>query len=495
MSRRARELALERFAANSRRQLNKSGQLVGIGLDLTIGLMTLDLHDWVSVLTSGQKTQGSLLDAGMANIEGSLKRYRAKMAKDFTEWVRVDKNHSKWEAHNPRSTLTSLTFEWRWIGERSKNADFEVQNDVRNYLNRWLDNELNTTQGERAAEVRTTGITYEHGSQREGDALNIPQMEPRRRNSEGATGRAGARNFRGTSSEARIIDALDFTGNIRNRNTTEVFRNYLIDYFGYDQTLLQNRSRDKFADSFVIQGRMTFDNRTSTMNPGTLDRIIQEDFERIFGSSSSEPNEYFKKIANKYIEDNLLNTTALDLWADSKNPKDDLIEAGIDSIVTSVVKANKRAKRLTTPYKSKKKTARSSTKNKKLKGRKRTTPKRSPKQRTKDTNNFGKDPIALKELINNLLPSKILPKMQSPALVNRTGRFRESAEVTNVLIGPRGGVQIDYTYQRNPYEVFEPGSGSPLANQYRDPRRIIGGTIREIAQQIMGKKFIKTRRV
>ena len=85
--------------------------------------------------------------------------------------------------------------------------------------------------------------------------------------------------------------------------------------------------------------------------------------------------------------------------------------------------------------------------------------------------------------------------MQAPALVNRTGRFRHSAEVTNVVIGPRGGTQIDYTYQRNPYEVFEPGSGSPLANQYRDPRRIIGGTIREIAQQIMSKKFITVRRV
>jgi len=105
------------------------------------------------------------------------------------------------------------------------------------------------------------------------------------------------------------------------------------------------------------------------------------------------------------------------------------------------------------------------------------------------------NPIALKELINQQLPSRILPKMQAPALVNRTGRFRHSAEVTNVVIGPRGGTQIDYTYQRNPYEVFEPGSGSPLANQYRDPRRIIGGTIREIAQQIMGKKFITVRRV
>ena len=114
---------------------------------------------------------------------------------------------------------------------------------------------------------------------------------------------------------------------------------------------------------------------------------------------------------------------------------------------------------------------------------------------TKQAQAIGGNVLALKELINKLLPDAILAKMQSPALVNRTGRFRRSAEVTNAMIGPRGGVQIDYTYQREPYEVFEPGSGSPLANQYRDPRRIIGGTVREIAQSIMGKKFVRVRRV
>jgi hypothetical protein len=105
------------------------------------------------------------------------------------------------------------------------------------------------------------------------------------------------------------------------------------------------------------------------------------------------------------------------------------------------------------------------------------------------------NPLALAELINKMLPEAILAKMQAPALVNRTGRFRESAEVTNVMVGPRGGTNVEYTYQRNPYEVFEPGSGSPLANQYRDPRKIIGGTVRELAQVIMGRKFVKTRRV
>lgn len=101
--------------------------------------------------------------------------------------------------------------------------------------------------------------------------------------------------------------------------------------------------------------------------------------------------------------------------------------------------------------------------------------------------------VALKELLNQVLPDMLLGKMQAPALVNRTGRFRNSAEVTNTMIGPRGGVQVDYTYQRNPYEVFEPGGR--LYTPDRNPQKIIGETIREVAQQIMGRKFIKTRRV
>ena len=84
--------------------------------------------------------------------------------------------------------------------------------------------------------------------------------------------------------------------------------------------------------------------------------------------------------------------------------------------------------------------------------------------------------------------------MQSPALNYRTGRFANSAEVTEVMMGPRGGLQsIDYTYQRNPYETFEPGGKQ--GSIQRDPRKLIGGTIRELAQGIIGRKMIPTRRV
>lgn len=103
------------------------------------------------------------------------------------------------------------------------------------------------------------------------------------------------------------------------------------------------------------------------------------------------------------------------------------------------------------------------------------------------------DLLKLKNLINAMLPDELLAQMELPRLRNRTGRFRNSAQVTDIRVGPRGGTEIDYTYQLNPYQTFEPGGAQGSTN--RDPRALIGGTIREIAQELMGAKFIKTRRV
>ena len=103
------------------------------------------------------------------------------------------------------------------------------------------------------------------------------------------------------------------------------------------------------------------------------------------------------------------------------------------------------------------------------------------------------NPMALKNLINSVLPQMVALRMNPPALRYRTGRFANSARVTKVMEGPRGGLQADYTYMRNPYETFEPGGkqGSTM----RDPRKIIGETIRDIVAQSMQNRFIKTRRI
>jgi hypothetical protein len=103
------------------------------------------------------------------------------------------------------------------------------------------------------------------------------------------------------------------------------------------------------------------------------------------------------------------------------------------------------------------------------------------------------NPLALADFINKGLPKAIKGNMGVPALVNRTGRFAESAEVKNITMGPRGATVAEYTYQKNPYQVFEPGNA--MGSTYRDPRKIIGESVRQIAQSIMRDRFIRTRRI
>ena len=50
--------------------------------------------------------------------------------------------------------------------------------------------------------------------------------------------------------------------------------------------------------------------------------------------------------------------------------------------------------------------------------------------------------------------------MQPPGLANRTGRFASSVKVTEIQQTPKGFPSIGYTYRKNPYQVFEEGSGN-----------------------------------
>jgi|14_taG_2_1085336.scaffolds.fasta_scaffold01592_6 hypothetical protein len=112
------------------------------------------------------------------------------------------------------------------------------------------------------------------------------------------------------------------------------------------------------------------------------------------------------------------------------------------------------------------------------------------RQASLQTNN---NPLALEALLNELLPKVVASKMTSPALNFRTGRFAASAEAKDVMVGPRGGLNVNYTYMRDPYETFEPGNA--MGSTQRDPRKIIGESVREIAQSIIGDRFLRIRRV
>jgi len=103
-------------------------------------------------------------------------------------------------------------------------------------------------------------------------------------------------------------------------------------------------------------------------------------------------------------------------------------------------------------------------------------------------------PLQMIGLINKALPDTVRKNMREPALVNRTGRFAESVQVTDIVQTPKGFPSIGYTYQRNPYQVFEEGSSGNWANGNRDPRDLIDKSIREIAAQFAIGRFY-TRRV
>ena len=96
--------------------------------------------------------------------------------------------------------------------------------------------------------------------------------------------------------------------------------------------------------------------------------------------------------------------------------------------------------------------------------------------------------MALKALINELLPRAVAQNMVSPALQYRTGRFANSVRVDNITQGPRGGnTMIEASYMNNPYETF--ARGGKMYTSQRDPERLIRKSVRQVASGIIGAKF------
>lgn len=115
--------------------------------------------------------------------------------------------------------------------------------------------------------------------------------------------------------------------------------------------------------------------------------------------------------------------------------------------------------------------------------------------KTKAQKGVASDPFRLMVLINKELPETVRKNMRAPGLENRTGRFADSVKLTDVVQTPQGFPSLGYTYQKNPYQVFEVGNGrSGWATPERDPRLLIDKSIREVAAQFAIGRFY-TRRV
>jgi hypothetical protein len=119
---------------------------------------------------------------------------------------------------------------------------------------------------------------------------------------------------------------------------------------------------------------------------------------------------------------------------------------------------------------------------------------KTAKKKERAKSSAASQPLQLLGLINQKLPETVRKNMQSPALVNRTGRFADSVKVTEIAQTSKGFPSMGYTYQRNPYQVFEEGSKGNWSNGDRDPRDLIDKSIREIAAQFAIGRFY-TRRV
>ena len=101
--------------------------------------------------------------------------------------------------------------------------------------------------------------------------------------------------------------------------------------------------------------------------------------------------------------------------------------------------------------------------------------------------------IQLMGLLNAKLPRTVASNMGAPRLENVTGRFASSVRVTDVTRTPTGFPSIGYTYQRDPYGVYEASSGTRFASTQRDPRTLIDASIREIAVELMTTRLYTRR--
>lgn len=284
----------------------------------------------------------------------------------------------------------------------------------------------------------------------------------------------------------------------------DVMEDWIDQTFGYKLELKKGRTAQSIKDQITMEGILMPPNNAK--NPDLWDTVLKQEFikfmeeegtfvdyvvkkmeksktdaEKIF-SDSDGPGAWLKQNAPRVVAEQFKHLT-------KKGTPD--MRFNVNKELFKKVKIDKKSALTDTTKKKKSKT-------KQIKGKKKRYPigatraVASRKKRPAGGVPQGQNVMALKEVLNKLLPPQVLKNMGLPRLVNRTGRFKDSAEITNIVMGPRGGMTIDYTYQRDPYEVFEPGNR--LGNQYRDPKHIIGLSIREIvAMQMKGANPIIRR--
>jgi len=98
-----------------------------------------------------------------------------------------------------------------------------------------------------------------------------------------------------------------------------------------------------------------------------------------------------------------------------------------------------------------------------------------------------KNLLKVKRAINARLPAEVRRNMGKPGLTNRTGRFSNSAEVTEILPAAQT-LMVKYTYRLNPYETFENTGKKRWPTGY-NPKPLIAKSIRGLALGLIDEKL------
>tara|TARA_B100001093_G_C26836469_1_gene1018555 strand:+ start:1183 stop:2541 length:1359 start_codon:yes stop_codon:yes gene_type:complete len=237
-----------------------------------------------------------------------------------------------------------------------------------------------------------------------------------------------------------------------------------------------NISTDKVdkKDTIIIKIESASKNRSRGQKSGLRSRKLQQKIKKFLQNSKFEDVTASDSIKEQNIKK--LKNVAIQPFLNKTNIK---VSKGKEIVKETKVKRTKKVKSKI------KSTALLLNERVRVKGRKR------KEKATSSTSEL----LRMIAMINKRLPDVVRKNMQEPALQNRTGRFADSVEVTEIVPTPKGFPSVGYTYRKNPYQVFEMGQGEPpWATPERDPRKLIDRSIREVAAQLaMGRLF--TRRV
>ena len=424
-----------------------------------------------------------------------------------------------WKLDGPsKLTKTNLTFYYKRPLISGKNtADFKKS--LEENFNEMLKKEVKEL-------IKTKKfIEYSHGrslpkdfqKEKEGQ-MSAPSMRNEQEfKAPGAVGTKAQRDIENAIYDVLKNGAEKIAGNKRlYTNITKIVKAKYDDIFQVNMDVKSKTTKKSDGSKATFEGELVFSE--DKLNPGGPDRKVREEMKKWLEQDwSEELGEYLKKLMKLDIK------RGQRIWSDSPGPIDRamIIQQGLiaEGLVTAMGGLDKRSKRVSKDggldmrLKVNKEFIKKMDailkkniaahdkiqKAKKMKSSRKTSgggvvPLKKPRQRTKDAAKTAQSPLHLQAMLEAQLPAEVTSRMgQGGALVYRTGRFANSVEPTQVMVGPRGGVQVDYTYMKMPYQTFEPGYKQ--GSTQRDPRKIIGESVRAIAQSIIGDKFLKVRRV